>query len=661
MIPRMLAAFMAAVVGLGCEGEDRGRESFVTTEAAGADAGPRKVALLVGINQYEDSNIRALRGALNDVEVFKDVLVGKFGFEEKSILTLRNEEATGDAIRKAFRRHLIDGVATKQDVVVFYYSGHGSQVLDDPEGDESDGLDETLVPYDSADSGKTDITDDEINALIRELSGRTENVTFVFDSCNSGTATRSAGLARRVERGLRPRPRATSRGIEAKESGMKDESVRYTLIAGALAEELSSEHTADNGVTYGALTYFLAQALNRAPEGATYRDVMDVVREDVSSLYKNQHPQLEGTEANRVIFGDTLVSQVKYVLVSAGASPREIRFDAGQVHGVTKGSVFEIYPPGSRTFDLPETPLGKATIDTVQPRASTAFLDEERDIPRGSRAVERERSFGCRQLWVHYLNRDRSELLRTVSDELSKYSFIHTAGPGEPYHLLLEHTEGKILMEAADSGVVSKIDAASPDAGAKVADEVKKWAKWYNVLSIRNPSPSPRVRIKFTVEAETPEGRTRSPFSFVGSPDAELVEGERIVATVESLATTDLYWHLLDLETDGTVSLVPPVEGDKRRLRKGGRVTFKLKTTIPEGRNSVTDVLKIFATVSDVDLGFLEQEPIVRGERRAIGGSGDPVAGFLACAALGGEPSPSPVPLDRWTTEERVIHVKRRR
>ena len=36
----------------------------------------------------------------------------------------------------------------QDDIVVFHYSGHGSQMTD-LEGDEPDGLDETIVPYDS--------------------------------------------------------------------------------------------------------------------------------------------------------------------------------------------------------------------------------------------------------------------------------------------------------------------------------------------------------------------------------------------------------------------------------------------------------------------------------------------------------------------------------
>ncbi len=648
---KRIAGLWLTAFGFVCGGQEEPRVS-------GAEA--KKLALLVGIDRYEDRNIRALRGALNDLDVVRDVLIGDFDFEEENVVTLRNREATGKGIRDALRSHLIEKVRGRQDIVVFYYSGHGSQVLDEPDGDESDGLDETIVPYDATNSGAQDITDDEINGLIRELSAKTENVTFVFDSCNSGTSSRSAGATRGIDRGLRPRSQGTTRGADVKEAGWKEGEVHYTLIAAALAEEQANEHTADNGVTYGALTYFFTEALKRAIPGATYRDTLDVVRQDVSSRYTLQHPQLEGTEANRVVFGDTRVSQAKYVLASPGTSPREVLLEAGQVHGVTKGSVFEIYPPGSRLFDLTETPLGKVTVDSVSARSSSALLDREREIPKASRAVEREHSFSCRQLWVHYVNPEGSALLRSIRDELSKYSFIHSAGSGEPYHLLLEHTDGSILMEAADSGVVSKSDAASPDIKAKVADEVKKWAKWYNVLSIRNPSSSPNVRVKFSVAAETPEGRTRSPFNFVGSPDAELEEGERIVATIDSISNVDLL-YLLDLETDGTVSVVSPVEGDKKRLRKGERVTLKLETTIPEGWESVTDVLKVFATVSDVDFGFLEQPPIVRGERRNIGGSGDPVEGLLACAALGGEPSASPVRLDRWTTEERVIHVKRRR
>jgi hypothetical protein len=653
----MIAAVLTGVLGVDCGAQDSTESMSLGHDAGEPQLGNKKWALLIGIDEYQDPDINTLRGALNDLAAMENVLIRKFGFDPNNVLTLRNEKATRAGIRAAFRTHLSDK-AGPNDVVVFYYSGHGSQVLDEPNGDESDGdgRDETIVPYDSSNSGDKDITDDEISKLLRELSARTENVTFVFDSCNSGTTSRSAGLSRRIDRDL---PSRRTRGTEVKESGMKDDGASYALIAAAQAEELAFEHEADNGVVYGALTYFLTEALDRAPAGATYLDVMDVVRQDVSSLYKQQHPQLEGTNADKLVFGDARVLQESYVGVSRSQTSRDVVLDAGQIHGMTKGSVFEIYPPGARTFAPPETLLSRATITDVLARTSKALLETETAIPPGSRAVEREHSFGCRQLWVRYEKANHSALLRDTRDELAKYNFIRAAGDGERYHLLLEHVGNEIRIEAADSGVVDRLDATDAQVQKNVVDQVSKWAKWYNVLSIRNPSPSPRVGIRLTVAAETAQGQTRS-FEYVGTPDAVLEEGERIVATIESRSTNDLYLHVLDLETDGTVSIVTPQEGRNVLLEKGKSVTLKLKTTIPEGHDSITDVLKVFATVANVEFGFLQQSPFVQGESRDLRGSGDPVEELVACAALG---APSPgvlVPLDRWATAERVVHVKRK-
>ena len=79
------------------------------------------------------------------------------------------------------------------DVVVVYYSGHGSQRTD-LEGDEASGLDSTIVPFDSGRPPYTnrDITDDEIHHWLSRLAKRTPYTTLIFDCCHSGTMARDA-------------------------------------------------------------------------------------------------------------------------------------------------------------------------------------------------------------------------------------------------------------------------------------------------------------------------------------------------------------------------------------------------------------------------------------------------------------------------------------
>lgn len=156
---------------------------------------PRKLALLVGINEYpEQSGLAQLRGCVTDVELQRQLLVHRFGFNAADILTLTNAQGTRSQIFTAFEEHLIKQ-AKPGDVVVFHYSGHGSQVID-PDRDFPDGLNSTFVPVDSALPPAFPFE----GGVVRDIMGHTlfllmsalpsELVTVVLDSCHSGGGTR---------------------------------------------------------------------------------------------------------------------------------------------------------------------------------------------------------------------------------------------------------------------------------------------------------------------------------------------------------------------------------------------------------------------------------------------------------------------------------------
>src|SRR5215211_6925446 len=105
-----------------------------------------KRALLIGVDSYPKlSPRRQLDGCVNDAEAMAGILERKFGIPTHSIVLLRDEEATRDGILVAMDK-LVDSAET-DDVVIVHFSGHGSQITD-REGDEPDGLDETIVPHD---------------------------------------------------------------------------------------------------------------------------------------------------------------------------------------------------------------------------------------------------------------------------------------------------------------------------------------------------------------------------------------------------------------------------------------------------------------------------------------------------------------------------------
>lgn len=163
-----------------------------------AESTPRKLALLVGINQYQKD---PLNGCVNDVLMQEMLLTHRFGFNPKDILILTDKQATRQGILEAFEEHLIKQ-AKPGDVAVFHYSGHGSRVLDpNPIIGKSpivdgQGLNGTFVPVDSSlPAGYPDVggeVDDIMGHTLFLLMSavQTENFTAVIDSCFSGLKTR---------------------------------------------------------------------------------------------------------------------------------------------------------------------------------------------------------------------------------------------------------------------------------------------------------------------------------------------------------------------------------------------------------------------------------------------------------------------------------------
>src|SRR5919202_513557 len=118
-------------------------------------------ALLVGIDRYARPEVPVLRGCVNDVVLVRCLLKRYFDVPNEDIRVVVNERATKANIMR--RLHAIIDASRAGDVVVFYFSGHGSQIRD-RDGDElSDALDEVICPYDIDWDRRTYIVDDELD------------------------------------------------------------------------------------------------------------------------------------------------------------------------------------------------------------------------------------------------------------------------------------------------------------------------------------------------------------------------------------------------------------------------------------------------------------------------------------------------------------------
>jgi hypothetical protein len=141
----------------------------------------KKRALCIGIDAYPAPH--ALAGCVNDSRDWTSALQS-LGFAVRSMI---NQEATRAGMLAAMQELI--SASSAGDSIVIQYSGHGTSVKD-LDGDEVDGTDEALVPFDF-ESGSFLIDDDMRRLLLTIPPG--VMLTCFMDCCHSGTNTRMFG------------------------------------------------------------------------------------------------------------------------------------------------------------------------------------------------------------------------------------------------------------------------------------------------------------------------------------------------------------------------------------------------------------------------------------------------------------------------------------
>lgn len=275
-----------------------------------------KKALLVGINHYPDPR-NNLRGCVNDALQTSQVLGARYGFDgADSVRLLADERATGNAIRRRLE-WLLSG-ARPGDVLVFHFSGHGSQVRD-RDGDElDDGLDEIICPYDH--DWDNPFTDDELARAIGEVKEGV-NLTVILDCCHAGTGLRDfqPPLLPQRSRSIPPPPDIRHRENFVIEDCGPTRSITMTarrdelpltrfgariagqgalLIAACAPEQVSADAWIE-GDFHGALTWYLWRAAFELDYSASYDKLIRRTRELVAEARFEQVPQLEGDLPHR--------------------------------------------------------------------------------------------------------------------------------------------------------------------------------------------------------------------------------------------------------------------------------------------------------------------------------------------------------------------------
>lgn len=329
-----------------------------------ADTTPRKLALLVGINQYP--KIPALKGCLTDVELQRELLIHRFGFQPSDILSLTNKQATRQGIENAFVEHLINQ-AKPGDVVIFHFSGYGSRIKNK---NILGGMENTLIPIDGSEAIKNSETianyllEDTLLLMLQSLA--TERATAILDtSYYKPSISQPAGLRYRCWKapleGL-----FLAEEIEFQKQLTKKiapDKLKLLLASSSSSKDVAKEIVFSD-FSAGLFTYALTQYLWETTTAKTIQINLSRVGSTMLSLGSNQQPfLLKKNNPNKALLAIGLQSKP---IAGAQGTIINVEDDGKTVQlwlGGIPPQVLEYYGVNSRfTFAEPASPSTTALV-----------------------------------------------------------------------------------------------------------------------------------------------------------------------------------------------------------------------------------------------------------------------------------------------------------
>lgn len=630
---------------------------------------PEKWGLIIAIAEYPKEGGWTPISAQNDIPLIYNAMVSQ-GFPEENILVLRDEEATKQGIIDAFNSHLVEN-AEEGDIAFVHFSSHGQQMFDES-GDEIDGYDEAIVPYDAglryitgSYEGQNHLNDDELGELfrlLREKLGPDGSVLSVLDACHSGTATRGAAKARGSKTlmepyGYRPKTEFMISG----ESFMGDEVAEgeaelspMVVISGASADQLNYETRDAEGKGVGSLSFTLSKVLTEVDGSLSYRDLFDRVKIEMNKLVPNQTPQIEG-DMDLEVFGGNVIRQEPYFIPLTWYEDEGIKINAGLIHGFTVNSTVEIYDFSVQDFSSAD-PIATGTVQYTTALDSDIAFDEifEEFSSENVKVIMASRSYEGLGVNVQLVSNMEESLREELKEKLSASPVISMVD--ENADIIIEDTmqtsRGSAfnIVTSMDQLIYeSEYDRDMESVADKITDRIERYIKADFLRKLELSSSALNVQLEmipFDYEMRLGNPVITKTYDLQEFMDEtgniRLEEGRGFKLKVTNNGTKQAYFTIANFTPSGEAQLVVPYGGRQLNdftIEPGKSIELDqlLVTQSPYGN----EVLKLFATEEPLDLSSV-LDPIAT--RSATGAANNPFQMLLEDGASKTRSAPLGVP-----------------
>ena len=227
-------------------------------------------ALLIGINYTGTKN--ELYGCINDSNSINS-LISNYNFQKISILTDNTvKKPNRTNILNEFKNLLIN--SQSGDVLLFFYSGHGSYILD-KNNNEKTGNDQLIIPCDL-----NGIVDDELKKIIQTNLKKNVTLIALFDCCFSGSVL-----------DLKYQYMDSLEKNNFTENVNESETVGNVIMISGCSDIQTSNDATINNKNQGAMTWAFLEAF-KSEKNITWRNLLIKMRDLLKKSKFDQTPQL---------------------------------------------------------------------------------------------------------------------------------------------------------------------------------------------------------------------------------------------------------------------------------------------------------------------------------------------------------------------------------
>lgn len=607
----------------------------------------RTYALFAGVAEYQFAKGRVpggrlddLGGAPQDIKTIKAALESRFPLVSSTVLL--GHQATRKGILDGLAR-LIDQ-AGAGDTVVFYFSGHGAQMLD-MTGTQETGFNSTIVPYDARNPKISDpalagdILDVELREVIAAANAGGVNVVTIMDSCNSGTVTRStpyrplasvrAKLAPAIGGTLKAQPPPIHKAPSLRAG--------YRVHLAAVPDGVTADERLVEGVWRGDFTQALAKALAVAPSSATYQDVLTRTRVNLELAGTTPKIRGEGDLDAPFLNGQ----QTSLRLIGGARQPTgEYLLSGGELSGVTVGSSFKGYATGGDAING-QPPAAEGVVTSATPfearlrvtRGATGTSPQALQWRPISRGVDD-------RMRLQVIGGDAAQRA-ALGKTLARLTFVQSVDKEPDVGLDLRDPQ-RVTLARADGALLAAGPASDT---ALLANNLERLARYQALLKLGAGDTPPKVRFEMSETSCT--SADPRPFAIDGGEPILETSNRRNrfhLKVRNDEEAMPIFVHLLNLAADQSVTLLyPPADTDNAEPVAPGGCWSNPANASGEGREYF---LLIAADRALPAIKLLEQGSLAT--RSAAPRGADPLQNLIADAASGLRSASPSAPGGTW-------------